>query len=157
MRSGWEREWVRCQFECNFGSVVQQICFHLTHSKFHWCCSVSVVMTPHFAQTHCRFFTIWPTLDVTSCPDWCIVSVVLWTELLIVRISVKDNWQPHVREIKWDFDLTIYISVHIIFLSNMVAHCFSVPLSNSAVTVLQFAVSTDYTCYLLNTFCTVMC
>ena len=42
----------------------------------------------------------------------------------------------------------------------MVAHCFSFPLPNSAVTVLQFAVSTDCTCYLLpsdllNTFCIV--
>ena len=36
---------------------------------------------------------------------------ILCTGLLVVIISVKDNWQSNIGEIKWDFDITIYLSV----------------------------------------------
>jgi hypothetical protein len=76
--------------------------------------------------------------------------LLFWTELLIGRISMKDYWMSNITEWKWHFDLTIYLSVHITFLSTVVAQCFSFLLSNSAVTVSMLALSTDctVTCYL---------
>ena len=68
----WLREWVRCQFECNFRSLTQQICFNLTQIRIHCCCSVSVVMTLQFAQKQFGFFTGWPNLDITRCLHLCI-------------------------------------------------------------------------------------
>ena len=46
-------------------------------------------------------------------------------------------------------NITVYLSVDITFLSIMVAQYLSFPLSNSGVTFLCFALSTDCNCYLL--------
>jgi len=152
------RKRVRCQFECNFRSLSQQICFHLTQIRIQWCFPVSVMMTSICTKA-VRFLyrTTKSWYHQVSRPMFKYLWL-LWTELLIVRISVKDNWQSNICEKNWDFDLTIYLSVDITFLSTMVAQCFSFPLSNSAVTVSILALTTNRTCYLLpserlNTFC----
>ena len=61
----------RCHFVCNFPNFIPQICFHLTHGRIHWSCSVSVILTLHFALIHCGLLAGWPNVDVTSCLDRC--------------------------------------------------------------------------------------
>ena len=84
---------------------------------------------------------------------------VLRTELLIARISVKYNWQPNVSETKWEFDLTIYLSVHITFLKTVVAYCSLYPILQlpSRCSLLVPTVLLLLHSDLLKTFCIVMC
>jgi hypothetical protein len=117
--SEWMSEWMSewgWQFEYNFRKNL----FHLPQCRIHLCCSFSGVMTLHFAQMQCCFFTRWPNLDVTSCLDLCTVSVVIVNWVLIVRISMKDNRQSNVSETKWGFDFTINLSPHTTFLPTTV-------------------------------------
>ena len=99
-------------------------------------CTKSLPFLYHLTKSRCHQL---------SRPMYKYLSV-LWTELLVVRISMKDKWQSNIREIKWDFDIKIYLSAHRTFLPTMVAQCFSFPLSNSDVTVLM---SAQYRLYLL--------
>jgi len=135
--SDWMIEWVRCQFDCNIRSVIQQIFFHVTQSRIHWNCSVSVLMSLHFAQMQCGLFIGWPDLDITSCLDLYKVSVVIlnwasdWLNFIERQLTVK-----YTSKIKWCFDIAIYLSVDMTFLTTTMSQFLSFPHTNSSVKIL---------------------
>ena len=89
----------RCHFVCNFPNFIPQICFHLTHGRIHWSCSVSVIMTLHFALIQCGLFARWPNVDVTSCLDRC-NSICGYFELRFWLLEFQDRSNDSHIEVK---------------------------------------------------------
>jgi len=122
---------------CNFPSVIQQICFHRTQTMklFYQCsgdsslCKKSVWFHYQMTKSRCR---------QVSRPMFKYLRL-LWTDILVFRISVQDNWLSNTSETEWDFNITIYLSVDKTFLSKVVSQFSKFP-------------SIEFWCYCLDIF-----